>query len=121
MARKEIDARIIDLENLILEVRDQKIILDADLARIYGVTTKRLNEQVKRNGERFPADFVFHLTAKESEVLRSQFATLSGGNRSQNATSSSQGAEPEKDVLRSQIATPNAHGDRRYQGVGNGG
>ncbi|MEY2482595.1 MAG: hypothetical protein QOK24_1123 [Verrucomicrobiota bacterium] len=83
MARKEILASLIDFEDLIHEVREQKIILDADLARIYGVTTKRLNEQVKRNQERFPADFAFQLTAKEADCLRSQIATSSahGGRR----------------------------------------
>jgi hypothetical protein len=115
MARKEILAPLIDFEDLIHEVREQKIILDADLARIYGVTTKRLNEQVKRNQERFPADFAFQLTAKEADCLRSQFATSSGGNWSQNATGPSQGAEDEKDILRSQIATSSAHGGRRYR------
>lgn len=64
------------IDNLIRDVREQKVILDEDLARIYGVTTKRLNEQVKRNKERFPADFVFQLTTEESEALRSQIATL---------------------------------------------
>jgi hypothetical protein len=49
----------------ILTIRGQKVMLDADLASLYGVTTKRLNEQVKRNRERFPADFMFHLTAEE--------------------------------------------------------
>ena len=57
----------------------QKVILDADLARIYGVTTKRLNEQVKRNAKRFPPDFLFQLTAKEVDSLRSQIATLKSG------------------------------------------
>jgi hypothetical protein len=99
MARKEIVAPIIDFEDLIHEVREQKIILDTDLARIYGVTAKRLNEQVKRNQQRFPADFVFQLTAEEANSLRSQFATSSGGNRSQFATASSESA------VRSQIAT----------------
>ena len=65
MAKKEIVAPIIGLEDLIHEVREQKVILDADLARIYGVTTKRLNEQVKRNRERFPADFAFPLDERE--------------------------------------------------------
>ena len=60
-------------------MREQKVILDTDLARIYGVTTKRLNEQVKRNQERFPADFAFQLTADEAESLRSQIATLKMG------------------------------------------
>jgi hypothetical protein len=54
----------------ILTIRGQKIMLDADLADLYGVTTKRLNEQVKRNRERFPADFMLHLTAEEkAEVV----------------------------------------------------
>lgn len=63
------------IEPLIHEIRGKKVILDADLARLYGVTTKRLNEQVKRNWERFPRDFMFQLTAKETNALRSQFAT----------------------------------------------
>jgi hypothetical protein len=53
------------LDSLILTVRGQKVLLDADLAAIYGVATKRLNEQVKRNAERFPEDFVFQLTDEE--------------------------------------------------------
>ena len=53
------------LESLILTLRQQKVILDADLAGLYGVPTKRLNEAVKRNAERFPADFMFQLTAQE--------------------------------------------------------
>ena len=60
----------------ILTVRDQKIVLDVDLARVYGVPTKRLNEQFRRNRNRFPDDFAFQLTAEEYESLRSQFATL---------------------------------------------
>ena len=57
-------------------VRGQKVILDAALAALYGVPTKRLNEQVKRNANRFPADFMLRLTAEETEALnRSQFAT----------------------------------------------
>ncbi len=55
--------------SLILSIRGQKVILDADLAAIYGVPTKRLNEQVKRNAERFPADFVFQLSSEEKEEV----------------------------------------------------
>ena len=63
-------------------IRGQKVILDSDLARIYGVTTKRLNEQVKRNAKRFPADFLFQLTAKEIGSLNwSQIATSSQKHR----------------------------------------
>ena len=61
--------------HVILILRGQRILLDADLAAIYGVTTKRLNEQVKRNNARFPEDFMFQLTAEEAAALRSQIAT----------------------------------------------
>jgi hypothetical protein len=64
------------LQTLILTLRGQKVLVDADLAAIYGVPTKRLNEQVKRNADRFPTDFVFQLNAAEMAALRSQFATL---------------------------------------------
>ena len=58
------------IENRILLIRDQKVIIDADLAEFYGVPTKRLNEQVKRNKSRFPVDFMFQLSKKEkSEVV----------------------------------------------------
>src|SRR5437762_9525639 len=80
----------------ILTIRDQKVVLDVDLARIYGVTTKRLNEQLRRNRKRFPDDFAFQLTTDEFESLRSQIAILdedtsrgAGSKRSQTATTSS--------------------------------
>lgn len=68
----------------ILILRNQKVILDSDLAQLYGVPVKRLNEQVKRNRNRFPADFLFALTKAEHESLRSQNATSNpkrGGRR----------------------------------------
>src|SRR5215813_6252958 len=58
------------IELRILLVRGQKVLIDADLAELYGVPTKRLNEQVRRNAERFPEDFCFQLTAEESAALR---------------------------------------------------
>jgi hypothetical protein len=73
---------VANITSAIHAIRGQKIILDADLARIYGVTTKRLNEQVKRNAKRFPSDFLFQLTTQEAESLvgsRSQIATLKQG------------------------------------------
>ncbi len=83
------------ISSLILTLRGQKVILDADLARLYGVTTKRLNEQVKRNSERFPEDFVFQVSNVEMEEMqhsRSQIGTLKRkGNRSQFATGSARG------------------------------
>jgi len=63
------------VESRILVLREHKVILDSDLAELYGVPVKRLNEQVKRNQERFPADFMFRLTPEESDALRSQTAT----------------------------------------------
>jgi len=58
------------IDRAILVIRDQKVMLDADLARLYGVTTKRLNEQVKRNRGRFPEEFMFRLTVREkAEVV----------------------------------------------------
>jgi hypothetical protein len=69
------------IQSLIVTVRGQKVILDDDLARIYGVSTKRFNEQVKRNAERFPKDFMFRLSHQEVADLRSQIAT---SNRSPN-------------------------------------
>ena len=67
------------IERVILVLRGHKVIIDKNLAALYGVTTKRLNEQVKRNIDRFPNDFVFQLTAQEFNNLRSQFATSSTG------------------------------------------
>ncbi|MHB8744404.1 MAG: ORF6N domain-containing protein [Sulfuricaulis sp.] len=68
-------SHIEQIASRILLLRNQKVMLDADLARLYAVTTKRLNEQVKRNIDRFPVDFMFKLTKSEFEPLRSQFAT----------------------------------------------
>jgi hypothetical protein len=68
-----------DITRAILVLRGQRVLLDAELASLYGVTTKRLNEQVRRNLDRFPADFMFQLTAAEATALRSQFATSNTG------------------------------------------
>lgn len=65
----------------ILLIRGHRVILDQDLAELYGVETRRLNEQIKRNPERFPIDFMFQLTTKEWANLKSQFATSSWGGR----------------------------------------
>ncbi len=67
------------IERVILLIRGQKVILDTHLAELYGVTTKRLNEQVRRNIRRFPADFMFQLTPEETKSLRSQIATSKKG------------------------------------------
>ena len=75
---------VAQLDRAIIEIRGKRVILSHDLAAAYGVPTKRLNEQVKRNIERFPADFAFQLTDEEWSALRSQFATSNdAGLRSQ--------------------------------------
>ena len=66
------------IQQTILLIRGEKVILDADLAALYGVTTKRLNQQVTRNLDRFPGDFMFRLTRKEVAGLRLHFATSNG-------------------------------------------
>lgn len=65
----------------IVLLRGQKVLLDADLAALYGVETRRLNEQVRRNRDRFPEDFIFEVTDEELANLMSQFATSSWGGR----------------------------------------
>jgi len=69
----------VPVESRILIVRRQRVILDSDLAELYGVTVKRLNQQVNRNQERFPADFMFQLTSTEDKALRLQIATSKKG------------------------------------------
>ena len=92
---KDIDS--IKIESLIREIRGWQVMLDSDLAMLYGVETKRLNEQVKRNLNRFPEDFMFQLTQDEAVRLRSQIATLND----------------EEIILKSQIATSSWGGTRK--------
>jgi hypothetical protein len=74
MEKKRVTIPTGHVEQLILLIRRQKIILDSGLAGLYGVETRRLNEQVKRNADRFPEDFMFQLSREEFEILKSQFA-----------------------------------------------
>jgi hypothetical protein len=69
----------VPVESRILILRHQRVILDSDLAELYGVPAKQLNQQAKRNRERFPTDFMFQLTPKEHESLRSQIVTSKKG------------------------------------------
>ena len=79
---KDMSEDLIIVQNLIYEIRGQKVMLDFDLARLYQVETKALNQAVKRNAERFPSDFMFRLTAEEVLNMRSQFVTASKRNTS---------------------------------------
>ena len=97
--KKQLDNE--QLEPLIFRIRGQRVLLDADLARLYGVGTKQFNQAFKRNQHRFPADFAFQIAAAELDNLRSQFVT-----------SSSQPTDLSRQNW-SQIAT-SSHGGRRH-------
>ena len=95
------------IERAIHIVRGEKVMLDADLAALYGVTTKQLNQQVRRNLDRFPIDFAFRLTRKEFTILRSQIVTSSldwGGRRYPPLAFTEHGAVMLASVLNSPIA-----------------
>jgi len=107
MAKSRKPAMIPDelLMNKIYLIRNQKVMLDEDLAALYQVATKRLNEQVKRNILRFPADFMFQLTTKEFKNLKSQNAASSwGGRRKLPLAFSEQGVAMLSSVLNSETA-----------------
>jgi len=79
MGRKSSQLSILEIENKIYNLRNDKVMLDSDLAELYGVSTKQLNQQVKRHRGRFPRDFMFRLQKKEYSLLRSQFVTSNTG------------------------------------------
>ena len=101
------DNQFLQIEPLIRTIRGQQVLLDSDLAILYGVETKRLNQQVKRNIERFPEDFMFQLTQEEVTCSRSQIATL---NERTNLMSQIVTLNTENHSLKSQNATLNKRG-----------
>ena len=110
MTKEKETTIIISIERIqqcIYLIRKQKVILDRDLAELYGVTTKRLNEQVQRNLDRFPSDFMFQLNDEETFALRSQIATSKntrGGRRYNPYAFTEQGVAMLSSVLRSKRA-----------------
>ena len=123
MAKKETNTKLditicdiksndsINIESLIRIIRGQQVMLDSDLAMLYGVETKRLNEQVKRNINRFPKDFMFQLTQDETVRLKSQIITL---NEEQSSIKSQIATINEEEIiLKSQIATSSWGGTRK--------
>jgi hypothetical protein len=107
MAKKELLTLVAEQKilNRIYVVRGQKVMIDEDLAEMYRVETKRLNEQVKRNIKRFPRDFMFILTEKEFVNLKSQFATSSwGGRRKLPYAFTEQGIAMLSSILNSDVA-----------------
>jgi hypothetical protein len=94
------------ISDKIYYIRNTKVMLDRDLAILYGVETKRINEQIKRNKMRFPEHFMFQLTAEEYENLKSQFATSSwGGSRKLPYAFSEHGILQLANVLKSERAS----------------
>ena len=86
--KKEIDVTVIEvteeyLKEKLYEIRGKRVLLDADLAEIYGYTNKRFNEQVRNNIEKFDSDFMFELTDDETEYLRTNFSTANISSKSQ--------------------------------------
>ena len=75
-----------EIDNKIFDIRGQRVMLDFDLAQLYEVETKRINEQVRRNTDKFPEDFMFRLTVSEWELMRSQNATASQNKRNTKVT-----------------------------------
>ena len=107
MSSRELLISIEKVERCIFLIRRQKVMLDSDLARIYGVTTTRLNQQVQRNLDRFPSDFMFHLTQEEFDSLMLQSATSNarrGGRRKRPYAFTEHGAIMLATVLNSPIA-----------------
>lgn len=107
MAKKELQVLVAEQKilNKIYAIRGEKVMLDQDLADMYGVETKQLKRQVKRNIERFPKDFMFELTTKEFENLRSQIGTSSwGGTRYMPMAFTEQGVAMLSSILNSKTA-----------------
>jgi ORF6N domain len=104
-----------NLAQLVHWVRGEKVLLDSDLADLYGVEARVLNQSVARNRARFPDDFMFQLTTEEWTALRSQIVTTSGakGSKSSQTVTSSQSASQPVAGLTSQIVMSNARGGRR--------
>ncbi|MCD7780209.1 MAG: ORF6N domain-containing protein, partial [Candidatus Gastranaerophilales bacterium] len=98
---------LIEIKNLIYVIRGQKVMLDSDLAMLYGVLTKNLNKAVKRNIQRFPEDFMFQITKEEYENLKFQFGTSNnqwGGRRTLPFVFTEQGISMLSSVLQSEQA-----------------
>ena len=94
------------IQNKIYTIKDAQVMLDSDLAELYGVETKRINEAVKNNPDKFPSDFYFELSQEDDEILRSKISTSSwGGRRKSTKVFTEQGVYMLATVLKSKIAT----------------
>ena len=95
----------ITIENLIYEVKGKQVMIDSDLAKLYKTETKRINEAVNRNKEKFPERFCFRITEKEYNFLKSQSATSKGGSRKGHTVFTEQGVAMLATELKTSVAT----------------
>ena len=102
---KIIEKEIFDIESIIYEVRGVEIMLDSDLAKLYHVETKRINEAVKNNPEKFPERYLFRITEDEYLSLKSKNSTSKGGSRKGHTAFTEQGIYMLATILKSKVAT----------------
>ena len=96
---------VINIENMIYEIDGKEVMLDTDLAKLYNVETKRINEAVKNNPEKFPDRYLFRITDKEYNSLKSKFSTSKGGSRKGHTAFVEQGIYMLATILKSDVAT----------------
>ena len=96
---------VINIENMIYEIDGKEVMLDSDLAKLYNVETKRINEAVKNNPEKFPDRYLFRITDKEYNSLKSKFSTSKGGSRKGHTAFVEQGIYMLATILKSDVAT----------------
>ena len=96
---------IINIENMIYEIKGVQVMLDFDLAKLYQVDTKRINEAVKNNPQKFPSRYIFRISESEYNFLKSNFSTSKGGSRKGHTVFTEQGIYMLATILKSKIAT----------------
>lgn len=94
-----------NIENLIYEIRGQQVMLDSDLAKLYETETKRINEAISRNKEKFPERFCFKISEADYNILKSQIATSKGGSRKGHRAFTEQGVAMLTTILKTPVAT----------------
>ncbi len=100
-----VEKDVISIENMIYEIEGKEVMLDSDLAKLYNVETKRINEAVKNNPEKFPDRYLFRITDKEYNSLKSKFSTSKGGSRKGHTAFVEQGIYMLATILKSDVAT----------------
>ena len=99
-----VEKEIINIEDIIYEINGKQVMLDSDLARLYQIETKRINEAVSRNKEKFPERFAFRISENEYRILKSQIATSKGGARKGHMVFTEQGVAMLSTILKSKVA-----------------